>query len=117
MLFAQSAADLIKLLPDGASVVAVIIVVILFLKQQDKFNSVLKDVNSQNNSEANASQKAYQEQINNMATQYFTNQKSFQDQIQRLMDAHILVTRETITSLQELKSMIASFLREQQAKP
>ena len=58
--------DLIKLLPDGASAVAVIIVVMLFLKQQDRINLMLESIT-----------KGFNDQV-------FDSQKTFQDQILRL---------------------------------
>lgn len=115
MLFAQVPVDLIKLLPDGANVVAVIVVIYLFLKQQDKSNEVLKAVQTAADLQANASQKAFQDQISALSNQYFTNQKAYQDQIQRLMDGHILVTRDAIVALQELKGVVVA-LRDGQTR-
>ena len=108
MLLAQIPVDLIKLLPDGANVVAVIVVVILFLKQQEKFNIILKNMTDDFHEQVKGNQKAFQDQITTLSEQYFSYQKLYQEQIQRLMDAHILVTREVITTLQEVKQNVSN---------
>jgi len=108
MLLAQIPVDLIKLLPDGANVVAVIVVVILFLKQQEKFNIILKNMTDDFHEQVKGNQKAFQDQITTLSEQYLSYQKLYQEQIQRLMDAHILVTREVITTLQEVKQNVSN---------
>ena len=95
--------DLIRLLPDGASAVAVIIVVMLFLKQQDRINLMLESITKGFNDQVFDSQKAFQEQILRLARQQFDTQKHYQDQIQSLIDAHISVSRETIMALKSLE--------------
>ena len=95
--------DLIKLLPDGASAVAVIIVVMLFLKQQDRINLMLESITKGFNDQVFDSQKSFQEQILRLNGQQYENQKLYQDQIQSLIDAHIKVSRETILALRSLE--------------
>jgi hypothetical protein len=104
--------DLIRLLPDGASAVAVIIVVMLFLKQQDRINLMLESITQNFNDQVGDSQKSFQEQILRLNRQQFENQKLYQDQIQSLIDAHIKVSRETIIALKSLESSV----REAQAR-
>ena len=98
--------DLIRLLPDGASAVAVIIVVMLFLKQQDRINLMLESITKGFNDQVFDSQKAFQEQILRLARQQYENQKLYQDQIQSLIDAHIKVSRETIMALKSLEASL-----------
>ncbi len=98
--------DLIKLLPDGASAAAVIIVVMLFLKQQDRINLMLEAITRNFNEQVCDSQKAFQDQILRLAAQQFDNQKLYQEQIQSLIDAHIKVSRETIMALKSLESSL-----------
>ena len=98
--------DLIRMLPDGASAVAVIIVVMLFLKQQDRINLMLESITQNFNDQVGDSQKAFQEQILRLNRQQFDNQKLYQDQIQALIDAHIKVSRETILALKSLELSI-----------
>ena len=98
--------DMIKLLPDGASAVAVIIVVMLFLKQQDRINHMLESITKSFNEQVGDSQKGFHEQILRLARQQFENQKLYQDQIQSLIDAHIKVSRETILALKSLESSL-----------
>ena len=96
--------ELIRLLPDGASAVAVIFVVMLFLKQQDRINLMLKSITKGFNDQVFDSQKAYQEQILRLAHQQFENQRLYQEQIQTLIDAHIKVSCETIVGSSRWKS-------------
>ena len=98
--------DLIRLLPDGASAVAVIIVVMLFLKQQDRINLMLESITQNFNDQVGDSQKSFQEQILRLNRQQFENQKLYQDQIQSLIDAHIKVSRETILALKSLEASL-----------
>ena len=95
--------DLIRLLPDGASAVAVIIVVMLFLKQQDRINLMLESITKGFNDQVYDSQKSFQEQILRLTRHQQENQKLYQDQIQALIDAHIKVSRETILALKSLE--------------
>ncbi len=98
--------DLIHLLPDGASAVAVIVVVMLFLKQQDRINLMLESITKGFNEQVYESQKTFQEQILRLTRQQFENQKLYQDQIQSLIDAHLKVSRETILALKTLEVML-----------
>ena len=59
--------DMIKLLPDGASAVAVIVVVMLFLKQQDRINLMLETITKSFSEQVGDSQKTFQEQILRLA--------------------------------------------------
>ncbi len=95
--------DLIRLLPAGASAVAVIIVVMLFLRQQDRINLMLESITKGFNEQVYDSQKGFQEQVLRLARQQHDNQKLYQDQIQSLVDADIKVSRETILALKSLE--------------
>jgi hypothetical protein len=94
------------LLPDGASAVAVIVVVMLFLKQQDRINLMLESITKGFNDQVFDSQKAFQDQILRLTRQQFDNQKLYQDQIQSLIDAHVKVSRETILALKSLEASL-----------
>ena len=98
--------DLIKLLPDGASAVAVIVVVMLFLKQQDRINHMLESITKGFNEQVDESQKTFQDQILRLTRQLFENQKLYQDQIQSLIDAHLKVSRETILAMKALETTL-----------
>jgi predicted ABC-type ATPase len=98
--------DLIHLLPDGASAVGVIIVVMLFLRQQDRINMMLESITKGFNEQVNDSQKTFQEQILRLTTQQYDNQRLYQEQIQSLIDAHIKVSRETILALKSLEASL-----------
>ena len=98
--------ELIRLLPDGASAAAVIVVVMLFLKQQDRVNATLESITKGFNEQAFDSQKAFQDQILRLTRQQYENQKLYQEQIQSLIDAHVKVSRETILALKSLESSL-----------
>jgi predicted ABC-type ATPase len=98
--------DLIQLLPDGASAVAVIVVVMLFLRQQDRINLMLETITKGFNEQVNDSQKTFQEQVLQLTTRQYDNQRMYQDQIQSLIDAHIKVSRETILALKSLEGSL-----------
>jgi hypothetical protein len=98
--------DLIHLLPDGASAVAVIFVVMLFLRQQDRLNAMVETITKGFNEQVNDSQKTFQEQVLRLATQQCDNQRLYQEQIQSLIDAHIKVSRETILALKSLEASL-----------
>ena len=76
--------DLIQLLPDGASAVAVIIVVMLFLRQQDRINLMLETITKGFSEQVNDSQRAFLEQVLQLTSRQFDNQRLYQDQIQSL---------------------------------
>ncbi len=95
--------DLIGLLPDGASAVAVIIVVMLFLKQQDRISLTLETITRGFHDQVVDSRKAFQDQVLELTHLQFENQKHYQDQVQSLIDAHIKVSRETIMALKSLE--------------
>ena len=95
--------DLVKLLPDGASVISVIVVIVLFLKQHDKLNAMVSSITKEFHDHVYDSQKGFQNQVLTLATQQFDHQKSYQAQIQALIDAHINVAKETITALKSLE--------------
>ena len=98
--------DLIRLLPDGASTVAVIIVVMLFLKQQDHINLMLESITKNFNEQVYDSQKSFQDQIIRLTRQQQDNQRLYQDQIQTLIDAHLRDSRETFIALKSLEASL-----------
>jgi hypothetical protein len=98
--------ELIKMLPAGGSAVAVIMVVMLFLRQQDRLNLMVETITKGFNEQINDSQKTFQEQILRLTTQQFDNQRLYQSQIQSLIDAHIKVSRETIMALKSLEASL-----------
>ena len=69
-------------------------------------NDVLKQITDKFNEQTATNQRSFQDQINALSTQQYSNQKSFQDQIQVLIDAHLKVSRETISALKALESTV-----------
>lgn len=116
MLLAQEAAgpviELIKLLPDGASVIAVIVVVLIFLKNQREFNEHLRTIAADFAKQLINSKKESEEQVKNLTQSYLANEKYYQQQIQKLFDDFIKVSTETIKAVQQLESAVRE-LRDQ----
>jgi glutamate/tyrosine decarboxylase-like PLP-dependent enzyme len=107
LLWAQ--VELLKEVPNGLSAIAVIVVVMLFLKRDKESAEQAKAITEAFNKQSEANQKAFQEQIGQLTKDYFAQQRMFQEQVQKLMDTHIAVTRETITILTELRTTVATF--------
>ena len=83
-----------------------IIVVMLFLRQQDRINMMLETITKGFNEQVNDSQKTFQEQILRLTSRQYDNQRLYQEQIQSLIDAHIKVSRETILALKSLEASL-----------
>lgn len=98
--------ELLKMLPGGGSVVALIITVILFLKQQERTQSSLGQITETFNARVVSTQSAFQEQINRLMNQNVENQKLFQEQIQLLIDGHLEVSRETIAAIKAMEHAV-----------
>ncbi|MEW4566702.1 hypothetical protein AB1L88_02430 [Tautonia sp. JC769] len=98
--------ELLKMLPGGGSVAALIVTVILFLKQQERTQVSLGQITDVFNARAVASQKLFQEQVNRLMSQNVENQKLFQEQIQLLIDGHLEVSRETIAALKAMENAV-----------
>lgn len=112
MLFAEALpTDLVKMLPDGTATIAVIAVVMLFLKQQDKATALLKEYTD-----------SFQEAIANMAASHKSaldemmrreseNRIHYQTQVQSLMDSQLEVTKEVTASIEKLASAVNELRR------
>lgn len=98
--------ELLKMLPGGGSVVALIITVILFLKQQERMQLGLSQITETFNARVVSTQSAFQTQVNQLMNQNVENQKLFQEQVQLLIDGHLEVSRETIAALKALESAV-----------
>ena len=112
--------NLVKLIPDGLSVIAVIVVVILFLRQQDKSNEVITSLSDKQenlisqmmqrfNESIEKGRSSYQEQISKLANQNTDSQRQYQDQIQQMLQSHFKITKESIEALKTLETTISTF--------
>jgi hypothetical protein len=113
---APEIADIVRLLPSGAATVAVITVVILFLKQQKESNEINKQIAENSNLAMSNQTKSFQDQINSLFALQHNNQKEYQTQIQLLIDSHLKVSRETIIALKGLE-LTVSKVREKISLP
>lgn len=101
-------AEILKAVSGGGSAVAIIAVVILFLRQQEKANEALRQIAEKFTAEVRDSQRAFQEQINIMMGTIGRSQKLYQDQIRGLIDDHMIVTRETVAAVRGLDATVRS---------
>jgi hypothetical protein len=70
--------DFIKLLLDGTSVGAVIIVVIIFLKYAREYNQSLKDISKDFTDRIDKSQGQFQIQIDKLSENFLNNERNYQ---------------------------------------
>lgn len=108
--------ELIKLLPDGAASIAIIVVVILFLKQQDKSAIMIKEISEAFQLTIKDLQQASLIQVTEMYRQNTESRTHFQSQIQTLMDGQMRLTQEVIETLHDLKLVVNSLRREDSGK-
>ena len=99
--------ELLQMLPGGGSVVALIVTVILFLKQQEKTQQGLSQITDTFNARIASTQSSFQDQVKDLMGQSAENQKHYQDQVQSLIDRHLEVSRETIVAIKSLESAVA----------
>lgn len=100
--------DLVKMLPEGGSIVAFIVVVWLFLQQQVKSNALIQELMSKHSADEKAAQEAYQKHVEALTNRTNESQKNFQEQIQRLMEANITISTKMIEMLNTLKDAVNS---------
>jgi Sec-independent protein translocase protein TatA len=98
--------DLIKLLPEGSSVIAVIVVVIIFLKNQREFHVSLKEITKEFTDRVSSMQAVFQSQIDRLSTNFLATEKIHQEQIQNLFSDFISVSRETVIAVKELEAAV-----------
>jgi hypothetical protein len=108
--FAQttSSLDLLKLLPEGTSVIAVIVVVILFLRQQDKQQKQIEQIAITFNNRIKEITDSFQTQIDRLAQEIFQHEQQTRSQMQGLFDGFMKLSRETIGAVVELKGAFES---------
>lgn len=98
--------DIFKLIPDGASVVGVIIVVILFLRHQKEFNVTLQNIATDFREQIAHTQEQYQAQVKQLAEQFQAAERAHMEQIKALIDDYISISRETVGAVKELEEAV-----------
>jgi D-alanyl-lipoteichoic acid acyltransferase DltB (MBOAT superfamily) len=98
--------ELIKLLPDGSAVVSVIVVVLLFLKQQREQEKRLDSITIGFNARILEVTSAYQAQIDKLANQIFQDKANTQQQMLKLFDSFMAISKETVSALVELRGAV-----------
>lgn len=101
-------AQLYNLVPQGASVLAVLFVVLVFLKQQDKkdvlFTGTLKTISEKAHDSHSEARKDYQTQVGQLVSRYEVSAekqsaatKDLESAIRQLTNTVLLMGRENIT--------------------
>jgi methyl-accepting chemotaxis protein len=106
--------DLIKLLPEGSAVISVIVVVLLFLKQQREQAKQLEKITESFNTRLTEVTEGFQKQINSLTSQIFEDRKVTNQQMQGLFDGFMNVSKETISAVVELRAVIEGVSRQVQ---
>lgn len=95
--------QLIELLPQGASVIAVLAVVVIFLKQQDKFGETLKQVATSCHTSHTEARADYQRQVAQLVEGYKNSTerqtqatKDLEGAVRQLNNTVLLLGRESI---------------------
>lgn len=103
--------ELIKLLPEGSAVISVIIVVLLFLKQQREQEKRLDTITNSFNARILEVTTSYQAQIDRLANQMFADKSNTQLQMQKLFDGFMNVSKETVSALVEIRGSVESLTK------
>lgn len=112
LLFAQAVpVELIKLLPDATAAVAVIAVVMLFLKQQDKQAENVKEMTDSFQEAVRDLTKEHRELVTEIGRRETDSRVAFQAQIQTLLEANLGSRKELIDGFRDLKTTIESTVR------
>lgn len=106
MLDIASFKDLLKIIPDGLNVIAVLIVMFFFAKREDKFTTAIREIKDDFKDEIRRSQEAFQGQISEITRINTSSQREFQQQLQVLIEAHLTVSRESISALKSFEKVI-----------
>lgn len=100
--------QLIKLLPEGVSVVAVIMVVSLFLKQQRYQNKQSEKVADTYTTHLDQVTSDFRGQLDKMMTEIAKMDKERYDQIQLVFNGYMNLSREMIQTMAEFRGALKS---------
>lgn len=104
--------DITKLLMDGGSIAAIIVLVIIFLKYQTGFNNKLESISKDFSTKVDNINQSFTHQVDIMAKSFLDHERVYQQQIQTLITDFMSVSREMIVAVKELEAAVKS-LREE----
>lgn len=103
-------AELFKLLPDGVSVISVIVIVSMFLRHisttQAAYESRLKEIADKFSSDLKIAREGFQSQVKELYNQFERSQASFRDQLRDLTDKHLSVLNDTVLAVRGLQDSV-----------
>lgn len=98
--------DIIQFLPEGSSIIAVVVIVILFLRHQREQMRDWKEAIGTYNERIRQVTVDFNVQINKLTLELVEAKKSYQEQVKDLFDKFFALSRETITSILEMKTAL-----------
>lgn len=118
LLIAQAVpVELFKLLPDATAAVAVIAVVMLFLKQQDKQAENVKEMTDSFQEAVKDLTTQHRESIAEVGRRETESRIYYQTQIQTLLESNLDSRKELIDGFRDLKVSIESSARRYNEPP
>lgn len=112
MLLAQAVpVELFKFLPDATAAVAVIAVVMLFQKQQDKQADAVKEMTETFQETVKDLTQQHRESIAEISRRESDTRLHFQTQLQTLLDSNLESRKELIDGFKDLRGSIESMMR------
>jgi hypothetical protein len=100
--------EILKLISTGGSVVVLFASIIIFLKELGKRDEVIKTLQAQSNAIFTEMRLAHSGQVTGMIDQMGEQQKYFQDQFRKVMDEHLVISKEMTMEFKHLKGEIQS---------
>ena len=98
--------EILKAMPNGGAVIALIAVVILFLKKQDRTDQMLGEITARFAAEVQSDRQAFQSQLAALMERSEVSQRLYMDQIKAIVGDYAILTRENITAVRELQRIV-----------
>lgn len=118
MLLAQAVpVELFKFLPDATAAVAVIAVVMLFQKQQDKQADAVKEMTETFQETVKDLTQQHRESIAEISRRESDTRLHFQTQLRTLLDSNLESRKELIDGFKDLRGSIETMMRRSNDAP
>jgi hypothetical protein len=101
----ESGGEALELLPNGGIAAALIAVVILFLRRQEKGDQALRENTDAFLGALAESRHEVQEQLRAIAERSAADRKETQALVRQILDDHLVVTREATAAMRQLQAI------------
>lgn len=98
--------EILKLVSTGGSVVVLFGSIIIFLRELNKRDAVIKDLQIESNKIFSEMRLSHNAQVAGLITQLSDQQKYYQEQFRAVMDEHIETSKDVTTGLKLLENEI-----------